>query len=62
MAREHPEKLGFTRLLHPEQSTDTGRLVRLQPYDPNRIPVILVHGLGDSFVTWAPMVNTLRND
>jgi pimeloyl-ACP methyl ester carboxylesterase len=62
MTREHPEKLGFTRLLHPEQSTDTGRLVRLQPYDSKRIPVILVHGLGDSPVTWAPMVNTLQND
>jgi pimeloyl-ACP methyl ester carboxylesterase len=62
MTREHPEKLGFTRLLHPEQSTDTGRLVRLQPYDSKRIPVIFVHGLGDSPVTWAPMVNTLQND
>jgi pimeloyl-ACP methyl ester carboxylesterase len=62
MTREHPEKLGFTRLLHPEQSTHTGRLVRLQPYDSKRIPVILVHGLGDSPVTWAPMVNALQND
>jgi pimeloyl-ACP methyl ester carboxylesterase len=62
MAREHPEKLGFTRLLHPEQSTDTGRLVRLQPYDSKRIPVIFVHGLGDSPVTWAPMLNALQND
>jgi hypothetical protein len=49
-------------MLHPEKSEDSGRLMRLQPYDPNRIPVILVHGLGDSFVTWAPMVNTLQND
>ena len=60
MTREHPEKLGFSRLLHPEKSADAGRLMRLQPYDPKRIPVIFVHGLGDSFVTWAPMVNTLR--
>ena len=62
MTREHPERLGFSRLLRPEKSADTGRLVRLQPYDSNRIPVILVHGLGDSLATWAPMVNTLRND
>jgi pimeloyl-ACP methyl ester carboxylesterase len=62
MTREHPEKLGFSRLLHPEKSEDAGRLMRLQPYDPNRIPVVLVHGLGDSFVTWAPMVNTLLSD
>jgi len=62
ITREHPEKLGFSRLTHPEQSADTGRLMRLQQYDPHRIPVILVHGLGDSFVTWAPMVNTLQSD
>jgi pimeloyl-ACP methyl ester carboxylesterase len=62
ITREHPEKLGFSRLTHPEQSEDTGRLMRLQPYEPHRIPVILVHGLGDSFVTWAPMVNTLQSD
>jgi pimeloyl-ACP methyl ester carboxylesterase len=62
MTREHPEKLGFARLVRPERSADTGQLIRLQPYDPNRIPVILVHGLGDSFVTWAPMVNTLESD
>ena len=62
ITREHPEKLGFARLISLEKSRNTGRLIRLQPYDPNRIPVIFVHGLGDSFVTWASMVNTLRSD
>src|SRR5262249_24062520 len=62
LTREHPEKQGFSRLMHPEEFVDTGRLIRLQPYDPNRVPVILVHGLGDAPVTWAPMVNTLLGD
>jgi pimeloyl-ACP methyl ester carboxylesterase len=62
MIREHPEKLGFERLVRPEKYQDVAPLMRLQPYDPNRIPVILVHGLGDAPVTWIPMINTLRSD
>jgi hypothetical protein len=62
MTREHPEKLGFERLVRPEKYRDVAPLMRLQPYDPNRIPVILVHGLGDAPVTWVPMINTLRSD
>ncbi len=31
-----------------------------QPYDPNKIPVIMVHGLWSSPVTWLDMFNTLR--
>lgn len=38
------------------------RLARLQPYDPNKIPVLCVHGLGDSQATWAPLIQTLRGD
>ena len=62
MTREHPEKLGFERLVRPEKYQDVAPLMRLQPYDPNRIPVILVHGLGDAPVTWVPMINTLQSD
>ena len=62
MTREHPEKLGFERLVRPEKYQDVAPLMRLQPYDRKRIPVILVHGLGDAPVTWIPMINTLRSD
>ncbi len=34
----------------------------IQPYQPGRIPVVLVHGTGSSPVWWAEMVNTLKND
>ncbi len=37
-------------------------LFLLEPYRPGRIPVILVHGLLSSPVTWARMVNDLRTD
>lgn len=62
LTREHPEKLGLTRLLHPEKYADTARLTRLQRYDPNRVPVIFVHGLQDTPVSWVPMINALRED
>jgi len=33
-----------------------------QPYQPGRIPVVLVHGTASSPVWWAEMLNTLRSD
>jgi len=62
MATEQPEKLGIARFLQPGKYAETARLVRLQPFDPNRIPVIFVHGLQDTPASWAPMINTLRDD
>ncbi len=41
---------------------DTARLTRLQPFDPGRTPVIFVHGLQDTPVSWVPMVSALRKD
>lgn len=49
------DKLGLRRLLNPERFSATARLTRLQPYDPARIPVLMVHGLQDTPATWAPM-------
>ena len=62
MTTERPEKLGIARFLQPGKYADTARLVRLQPFDPNRIPVIFVHGLQDTPASWALMINTLRDD
>ena len=62
LVHERPERLGLVRLLRPDKYADTARLTRLQPYDPNRTPVIFVHGLQDTPASWAPMVNALRAD
>jgi pimeloyl-ACP methyl ester carboxylesterase len=62
MAKERPEKLGLVRLLNPEKYAQTARLTRFEPYDPNRIPVLFVHGLQDTPASWAPMVNSLLAD
>jgi pimeloyl-ACP methyl ester carboxylesterase len=59
---ERIDKLGFARLLNPSRYDNTARLVRLQPYDPDRIPVLMVHGLQDSPATWMPMYHGLISD
>jgi hypothetical protein len=46
----------------PAEFESKVRLARLQPYDPNKIPVLCIHGLGDSQATWAPLIQTLRGD
>ncbi len=57
-----PRKKELTRLLWPEKYAETAKLTRLQPYDPNKTVVLVIHGLMDSPATWAPMVNELRSD
>jgi pimeloyl-ACP methyl ester carboxylesterase len=62
IARERPERLGLSRVLDPEKFANTARLIQLQPFDPDRTPVIFVHGLQETPASWAPMIDTLRND
>ena len=49
-------------MLNPEKFAYTERLIQVQPYDPNKIPVVFVHGLQDTPVSWVPMVNALWSD
>ncbi|MCA9082403.1 MAG: alpha/beta fold hydrolase [Planctomycetaceae bacterium] len=37
-------------------------LYMVQPFDPNRIPVLMVHGIWSSPVTWMEMFNDLQSD
>jgi pimeloyl-ACP methyl ester carboxylesterase len=62
LAYNRPQRLGFIRLIRPEKYAYTARLVRVQPYDSNRIPVLMIHGLQDTPATWAPLLNRLRTD
>ncbi|MEI9894614.1 MAG: hypothetical protein WDN28_12190 [Chthoniobacter sp.] len=62
LARENPKKLELARALRPEKYANTARIARLQPYDPNKTVVLVIHGLVDSPATWAPMLNDLRGD
>jgi pimeloyl-ACP methyl ester carboxylesterase len=62
VARERPERLGRSRVMNPEAYADTAMLTRLQQFDPARTPVIFVHGLQETGASWAPMIDSLRDD
>jgi pimeloyl-ACP methyl ester carboxylesterase len=47
-------------LLSPESVQGVKGLYMLEPYDPRRIPVVMVHGLWSSPLTWMEMFNDLR--
>ena len=57
-----PAKHEILRVLNPEKYAHTAAIERLQPYDPNKTIVLVIHGLMDSQATWTPMINTLRGD
>lgn len=62
LAEEKPQRLGLVRLLKPEEYADTARVSRMEPYNPNKTVVLVIHGLMDTPATWVPMLNTLRGD
>ena len=62
LASTNPKKLELSRLLNPAKYAETARISRLQPYDPNKAVVLVIHGLMDSPATWTPMLNSLRGD
>lgn len=47
-------------LLQVDLLADVQGLYMLEPYDPERIPVVLVHGLWSGPFTWLEMFNELR--
>jgi pimeloyl-ACP methyl ester carboxylesterase len=62
LAKEKPQKLGFVRLLRPQEYASTFRVARLEPYNPNKSVVLVIHGLMDTPATWVPLINDLRSD
>ena len=62
LASANPVMNEVPRMLRPDKFAETARITRLQPYDPNKAVVLVIHGLMDSPATWTPMINTLRGD
>ena len=46
----------------PDKARRLEGLHMVQPYDPNRIPVLMVHGIWSSPMTWMEMFNDLQAD
>lgn len=62
LASQNQRQKELDGLFHPAEFEASARLALLQPYDPKKIPILCIHGLGDSQATWAPLIQTLRGD
>ncbi len=49
-------------LLRPGKAEKLQGLYMLEPFDPDKMPVVMVHGLWSSPITWMEMYNDLRSD
>ena len=52
--------LGVISMINADIAQEVAGLYMLDPFDPNKIPVVLVHGLGSTPMTWTEMFNDLR--
>ena len=48
LASTKPKSLELARLFRPQKYAETARIARLQPYDPNKTVVLVIHGLADT--------------
>jgi pimeloyl-ACP methyl ester carboxylesterase len=55
-------QLSTIGLLRPGEAKRLQGLYMLEPFDPNKMPVVMVHGLWSSPITWMEMYNDLRSD
>jgi len=62
LASAGPQAPNLQRMLFPEKYAETAHLARLEPYNPNKAVVLVIHGLMDSPSTWAPMIIKLRSN
>ncbi len=62
LAREAFIKLRWLGLLWPGIHLDNSGLYLLQPYDPKKIPVVLIHGLYSSPATWLELASAIMAD
>jgi pimeloyl-ACP methyl ester carboxylesterase len=62
LANTDLDGLEYKAFLNPDAVKDRTGLYLAEPYQPGKIPVVLVHGLLGSPVTWAPLFNDLRAD
>ena len=58
----NPMLLGLAAMIMPGKYHERTGLYLLEPYDPDRIPVVLVHGLMSIPQMWVPTVKAIRSD
>ncbi len=61
-AKGRLERYERISLFTPQKITREAGLHMLHPYEPGKIPVVMIHGLGSSPKAWGKVVNALRGD
>jgi hypothetical protein len=51
----------LSNFLNPARTDDLGGLRMMEPYQPGKIPIVVVHGLLSDKYTWVDLVNDLRS-
>ncbi len=58
----NPGDLGFLGMLDPQKYLEKEGIFLVQPYDPNKIPIVFVHGLMSVPQMWLPVMAAIESD
>jgi pimeloyl-ACP methyl ester carboxylesterase len=62
LSRTDLQTTEYKGFLSPDTVEARAGIYMFEPYQPGKIPVIMIHGLLSSPLTWAPLFNDLRAD
>ena len=62
LAENQLDGVGYLNLLTRRQEASLPKLFMLEPYDPNKRVLIMIHGLASSPATWVNLTNDIFND
>ena len=62
LAENNLDNVGYFNLLARQKSLIMPQLFMLEPYDPNKRIIIMLHGLASSPATWISITNDISND
>ncbi len=60
--RTRPILLGFAAMMRSDRVAKRQGIFFLEPFDPNKIPIIFIHGLMSSPHAWINFINNLDHD
>jgi PGAP1-like protein len=56
------KNIDLARMTQPIKYASATKLIELQPYDANKIPVLMIHGLAEGPGIWGPLFNEARRN
>lgn len=62
LAENQLDGVGYLNLITRQKEASLPKLFMLEPYDPNKRVIIMLHGLASSPATWVNLTNDIFND